>query len=320
MAKHPERRSRVATNTTLRIIQEEETTAAIGSRASTRFLAGLWALTKPEINFLIAITVLVSFLLAHQGSYLTSVFSVFNAILGTLLVSSGTAALNQFMERRFDSRMRRTARRPLVIGGVTPRTALLFGMTISVLGLVYLDLWANPLSSLITGLTSVMYLAVYTPLKRITPLCTTIGAIPGAAPPLIGWAAATGTLGYGALTLYAMLFLWQFPHFMAIAWMYRDDYDRAGYRVLPRDKGRRLFAALHAIIPAVILIPVSLLPWVEKQAGNNYLWGTILVGAGFAWLAIKFALKSTNMAARRLLLASIVYLPTLFIFLLLTRR
>ena len=310
----------MATDSTLRIIQEEEATAAIGSRAATRFLAGLWALTKPEINFLIAITVLVSFLLAHQGSHLAPVFPVFNAILGTLLVSSGAAALNQFMERRFDSRMRRTARRPLVIGDVTPRTALLFGMTISVLGLIYLDLWANPLSSLIAGLTSVMYLAVYTPLKRITPLCTAIGAIPGAAPPLIGWAAATGTLGHGALTLYAMLFLWQFPHFMAIAWMYRDDYERAGYRVLPSFHERRLFAALQATVPSVLMIPVSLIPAIGNGAGKVYLAGAIALALGFALLSIRFARNTTNLAARQLLFASIMYLPIILVLLLLDRR
>ena len=310
----------MATDSTLRILQEEETTAAIGSRPVARLLAGLWALTKPEINFLIAITVLVSFLLAYQGSYLAAIFPVFNATLGTLLVSSGAAALNQFMERRFDSRMRRTARRPLVIGGVTPRTALLFGMTISGIGLVYLGLWANPLSSLIAGLTSVMYLAVYTPLKRITPLCTAIGAIPGAAPPFIGWAAATGTLGHGALTLYAILYLWQFPHFMAIAWMYRDDYERAGYRVLPCFHQRRLFAALQATVPSVLMIPVSLVPAIENKAGRVYLAGAILLALGFALLSIRFARNTTNLAARQLLFASIVYLPIILGLLLLDRR
>jgi protoheme IX farnesyltransferase len=225
------------------------------------------------------------------------------------------------------------------MGSVAPHSALLFGATVSILGLLYLDLWVNPLSMLIAGLTSLMYLLAYTPLKRVSPLCTLVGAVPGAAPPLIGWAAATGTLNREAWALYAVLFLWQFPHFMAIAWMYRDDYERASYRVLPGnkdrrrfpyeragyqvipgDKGRRLFAALHAAIPAVILIPLSLLPWIGKQAGNLYLVVAVFVGVGFAWLAIRFGLKATNVAARQLLLASIVYLPTVFIFLLLDKR
>jgi heme o synthase len=310
----------VATDSTLRILEKEQTAAPISSRAATRFAADLWALTKPEINFLIAITVLVSFLLARQGSHSASLLPVFNTILGTLLVSSGAAALNQFIERRFDSRMRRTARRPLVMEGVTPRAALLFGVTISVLGLFYLDLWINPLSSLIAGLTSLMYLAVYTPLKRVTPLCTAIGAIPGAASPLIGWAAATGTLGQGAVALYAILFLWQFPHFMAIAWMYRDDYERAGYRVLPCFQERRLFAALQAAIPAVLMIPVSSVPWIAREAGSVYLAVAIFLGLGFAWLTLRFSLRATNVTARQLMFASIVYLPTVFIFLLIDKR
>jgi heme o synthase len=241
-------------------------------------------------------------------------------MVGTLLVSSGAAALNQFMERRFDSRMRRTGRRPLVTGSVPPSSALLFGVTLSILGLLYFDLWVNLVSMLIAGLTSLIYLLAYTPLKRITPLCTLVGAIPGAAPPLIGWTAATGTLDRGAWVLYALLFLWQFPHFMAIAWMYRDDYERAGYRVLPGNKGRRRFTALQAALPAALLIPVSLLPWIAREAGSVYLTVSLLLGLGFAWLTILLGLKATNVAARRLLFASIVYLPTVFIVLLMDRR
>jgi protoheme IX farnesyltransferase len=310
----------VATDSTLRILEKEQAAAPISSRAATRFLASLWALTKPEINFLIAITVLISFLLARQGSHPASIFPVFNTILGTALVSSGAAALNQFIERRFDRRMRRTARRPLVMESVTPLTALLFGVTISVLGLFYLDLWANPLSSLIAGLTSLIYLTVYTPLKRITPLCTAIGAIPGAASPLIGWAAATGTLDRRAFVLYVLLYLWQFPHFMAIAWMYRDDYERAGYRMLPGYKSRRMFAALQAAIPAALLIPVSLLPWIAREAGSVYFAVAILLGLGFGWLTLRFSLRATNVTARQLLFASIVYLPTALTFLLMDKR
>ena len=305
----------------------------------SRFVADMWALTKPEINFLIAITVLVGFLVARHDLGLLSMLPALSAMVGTLLVSSGAAALNQFIERKFDSRMRRTGRRPLVTGSVAPRSALLFGSIVSILGLFYLDLWVNHLSMLIAGITLLMYLLAYTPLKRISPLCTLVGAIPGAAPPLIGWAAATGTLNPEAWALFAVLFLWQFPHFMAIAWMYRDDYERAGYQVLPGnkdrrrfpyqragywilpgDKGRRLFAALHAAIPAVILIPVSLLPWIGKQAGNLYLGGAILLGIGFASLAIRFGLEATNVTARQLLFASIIYLPTIFIFLLLFKQ
>jgi heme o synthase len=309
----------VATNSTLEISQTIRT-APIGSRAVSHFVADMWALTKPEINLLIAITVVVSFLLARHDLGLLSIVPAISAMVGALLVSSGAAALNQFMERRFDSRMRRTGRRPLVTGSVPPRSALLFGVTLSILGLLYLDLWVNLVSMLIAGLTSLIYLLAYTPLKRITPLCTLVGAIPGAAPPLIGWSAATGTLDRGAWVLYALLFLWQFPHFMAIAWMYRDDYERAGYRVLPGNKGRRRFTALQAALPAALLIPVTLLPWMAREAGSAYLAVVLLLGLGFAWLTILLGLKATNVAARRLLFASIVYLPTVFIVLLMDRR
>jgi protoheme IX farnesyltransferase len=309
----------VATNSTLEFPQALSPAPA-RSRQALRFVADMWALTKPEINLLIAITVMVSFLVARRGSGLLSILPAVGAMVGTLLVSSGAAALNQFIERKFDSRMRRTGRRPLVMGSMAPRSALLFGATISFLGLLYLDLWVNPLSMLIAGLTSLTYLFAYTPLKRINPLCTLVGAIPGAASPLIGWAASTGRLDREAWVLYALLFLWQFPHFMAIAWMYRDDYERAGYRVLPGNKHRRLFAVAHAVIPAVLLIPVILLPWIGKQAGNFYLGGAICLGVGFALLAIRFGRKTTNRAARRLLFASIIYLPAIFLFLLLNKR
>lgn len=309
----------MATNSTLDISQTLKP-APIRSRAGLRFVAHLWALTKPEINLLIAITVLVSFMVARHDFWLLSIVPAVSAMVGTLLVSSGAAALNQLLERGFDSRMRRTGRRPLVAGSVTPRSALVFGATISILGLLYLALWVNLLSMVIAGLTFLFYLLAYTPLKRITPLCTLVGAIPGAAPPLIGWAAATGTLDRRAFALYALLYLWQFPHFMAIAWMYRDDYERAGYRVLPGYKERRLFAALQALIPAALLIPVSLVPWIGSQAGNVYLAVAIFLGLGFAWLTLRFSLRATNVTARRLLFASIVYLPTVFIFLLMDKR
>ena len=309
----------MATNSTLELSQTLSP-APIGGRTAARFVADMWALTKPEINLLIAITVLVSFLLARRGLGLLSILPAFNAMVGTLFVSSGAAALNQVMERKFDSRMRRTGRRPLVMGSVAPRSALLFGATISILGLFYLDLCVSQLSMVIAGLTLLTYLFAYTPLKRITPLCTLVGAIPGAAPPLIGWAAAAGTLQRGAWALFALLFLWQFPHFMAIAWMYRDDYERAGYRVLPSYKDRRVFAAVQAAVPAALLIPVSVLPWIGREAGNVYLAVAILLGLGFAWLTLRFGLKATNVAARQLLFASILYLPTVFILLLLDKR
>lgn len=294
--------------------------AATSAHTAYRFIADLWELTKPEINLLIAIAVIVGFLMARRDAGLLTALQAIRVTAGTLLVSSGAAALNQFLERHFDSRMRRTGRRPLVTGRIAPLHAALLGIAMSILGLVSLALWANRLSMFIAAATLLLYLLAYTPLKRISPLCTLIGSIPGAASPLIGWSAEAGRLDGNAWVLYALLLLWQFPHFMAIAWMYRDDYDRAGYRVLPGNESRRRFTALQAVIPAILLIPVSLVPWIGKCEGAVYLGGAICLGVTFAWLALRFATKATNVAARHLLFSSIVYLPALLLLLLLNKR
>src|SRR5438445_5971613 len=198
--------------------------------------ADYWALTKPEVNFLILITTFTGFCLARPvESYDFPFLLLAHTLVGVLLVASGAGALNQFVERRFDAQMRRTARRPLSSGRLEPVAVLWFGILLSCAGGIYLAMAVNALASLLTALTSLSYLFLYTPLKRRTRLCTLVGAFPGAMPPLIGWAAVSGKLTFEAWTLYALLFLWQFPHFMAIAWMYREDYDRAGYLVLPQD-------------------------------------------------------------------------------------
>src|SRR6266403_2905872 len=197
-------------------------------------LSDYWALTKPEVNFLILITTAVGFYLGcGSEARPLSFISLFNTLLGTLLVASGTGTLNQHTERELDAKMRRTARRPAAAGRLKPASVLTFGIVLAVIGSIYLAIAANLLASLLAILTLLTYLFVYTPLKRKTPLCVFVGAFPGAMPPLIGWAAASGRLNSEAWALYAILFLWQFPHFMAIAWMYREDYDRASYLVLP---------------------------------------------------------------------------------------
>ncbi|HUB52384.1 MAG TPA: heme o synthase [Terracidiphilus sp.] len=284
-------------------------------------LAGYWALTKPDVNSLIAITVFASFCLARTSSlsgfpYLLLI----HTLLGTLLIASGTGALNQVIERRFDSLMRRTSRRPLVNGSVPLVRALWFGIVVSVGGAAYLALAVNLLSSLIAALTLVSYLAVYTPLKRKTPLCTLVGALPGAAPPLIGWAAASGSLSTEAWVLYSMLFLWQFPHFMAIAWMYREDYDRAGYRVLPPGESRHGFVAMQSVLPALLLIPISLIPVLLGDERRAYFVGAALLGLAFLYCAARLAINRSNDIARRLLFASIIYLPSVFLLMLLDRQ
>jgi protoheme IX farnesyltransferase len=193
-----------------------------------------WAVTKPEINFLIALATFTGFYLGHAPEPQGFPFLLLvHTLLGTLLVASGAGTLNQYIERRFDAQMHRTARRPLAAGRLKPSVVLGFGAALSAFGCVYLAIGVNPLASLLAIVTLLSYLFLYTPLKRKTPLCTLVGALPGAMPPLIGWAAASGSLSIEAWVLFALLFLWQFPHFMAIAWMYRDDYSRAGYLVLP---------------------------------------------------------------------------------------
>src|ERR1700693_1625460 len=216
--------------------------AVLGNRSGRLYAAmsDYWALTKPEVNFLILITTFAAFYLASAaGPGGFRILPVINTLLGTLLVAGGTGTLNQFLERSFDAQMRRTARRPLASGRLKASHVLCFGISLSLAGAVYLALAVNVLASLLAAVTVLSYLFLYTPLKRKTPLCTSIGAFPGAVPPLIGWAAARGRLDPAAWVLYAMVFLWQFPHFMAIAWMYREDYARAEYLVLPLDCKRR---------------------------------------------------------------------------------
>jgi heme o synthase len=272
-----------------------------------------WALTKPEVNVLILITTFAGFYLgcASEGRA-CSLFALFNALFGTLLVASGTATLNQYIERDFDAQMRRTARRPLAAGRLKPHAVLVFGITLSVAGTIYLAFASGMLASLLALITLLAYLFVYTPLKRITSACVLVGAFPGAVPPLIGWAAATGKLHTEAWLLYAILFLWQFPHFMAIAWIYREDYDRAGYLVLPRGESRIPAVILQVLLPLVVLIPLGALQFSPRYTGP-FLFVGLLLSLAFLYFGVKFSLERSNLAARRLLAASIVYLPLLFL-------
>jgi protoheme IX farnesyltransferase len=276
-------------------------------------LSDYWALTKPEINFLIAIATLTGFYLAPGQPVHFPWGRLVHTLLGTLLVAGGTGTLNQYIERRFDAQMRRTARRPLAAGRLKPSVVLWFGVALSAMGSIYLAIAVNALASVLSIVTLLSYLFLYTPLKRITPLCILVGAFPGAMPPLIGWAAASGRLTWDAWILYAMLFLWQFPHFMAIAWMYREDYDRAGYLVLPRGQARGSVVSLQTILPLLALLPVSLLPTSARQPSILYCMGALLLSSGFFYCGAHFVLHGSNAAARRLLVASIVYLPSLFI-------
>ena len=276
-------------------------------------LSDYWALTKPEVNFLILITTAVGFYLGcGNEARPLSFISLFNTLLGTLLVASGTGTLNQYIEREFDAQMRRTARRPIAAGRLKPATVLTFGFVLAVTGSIYLAIAANLLASLLAILTLLTYLFVYTPLKRKTPLCVIVGAFPGAMPPLIGWAAASGRLNSEAWTLYAILFLWQFPHFMAIAWMYREDYDRAGYLVLPKGKARVPFMTLETLLPLVALVGITIVQLPTRHAAVFYCAGALL-SLAFLYFGLEFVVQRSRSAARRLLAASIVYLPFLLV-------
>lgn len=289
--------------------------------ASSGVLFDYWELTKPEINLLIGITALAGFYLGSPEVRTNFPWMLsLHMLLGTVAVASGAATLNQFIELRYDAQMRRTARRPLASGRIAPLHALLFGIALSVFGVVYLTVSTNALASLLAALTLLSYLFLYTPLKRITPLCIFVGAIPGATPPLIGWAAARGRLDPLAWVLFAIVFLWQFPHFMSIAWMYREDYARAGYLILPSNENRSHFVVWQTVVASAVLLPVGLIPAISRLFGVIYFEGALIIGAIFLYYSVRFARHRTNVAARRLLLVTILYLPALFALLMLGKK
>src|ERR1700722_17340747 len=278
------------------------------------------ALTKPEVNFLIVIATFAGFYLGYSGDlHNFPVERMLNALCGTLLVASGTGTLNQYLEHRFDAQMRRTRRRPIAVGRLPPGVAAWFGISLSIVGSAYLLATVSALSSALAVFTAATYLLIYTPLKRKTPLCTLAGAVPGAMPPLIGWAAASGTLNLEAWGLYLVLFLWQFPHFMAIAWMYRDDYARAGYLVLPPGEQSGRFMSWQTLLTSLALIPVSLLPTLIDRAGPVYFVLAGILSSLFFYYSARLAFQRSTLAARRLLWASIVYLPLAFCLLMLEK-
>ncbi len=272
-----------------------------------------WTLTKPEVNFLIVIATFTGFYLGCPGNLDPFPLArLFHSLCGTLLVASGTGTLNQYLEYPFDAQMRRTCKRPIAAGRLQPAAALWFGVSLSVIGAVYLLIAVNALASLLAALTLTSYLVFYTPLKRITPLCTFVGAVPGAMPTLIGWAAASNSISSEkAWMLYAVLFLWQFPHFMAIAWIYRDDYARAGYLVFPTYSEER-FLAWVTLIPSLALFMAGLGVVTVNNGGTFQYAGTVMLGSGLLYYAMRQVCLRSRIAARELLKATIVYLPLQF--------
>ena len=281
---------------------------AVGAVAAR--LKDYWTLTKPEVNFLVLVSTWVGFDLGWRGPF--QLLPLVHTLLGTLLVASGTATLNQYLERDFDARMRRTSQRPLPAGRLRSFEALGFGLLLSFAGAAYLALVVNALASLLAVTTLVSYLALYTPLKRRTAWCMFVGAFPGAIPPLIGWAAARGSLSFEPVVLSAVVFLWQFPHFLSIAWMYREDYARAGYCMLPSGDGGGRSMAWQVVISSLLLLPLSLAPAWFGQTGVVYFLGALLLGVAYTSYGVRLAALRSRAIARRVLLASVIYLPLIF--------
>lgn len=267
-------------------------------------------LTKPRITLLVVLTAAAGFCLgSDQG---IDFVRLLNMAVGVALLSSGIATLNQYIERNTDGLMRRTESRPLPSGKLAARDALVFGILLSAAATCYLALLINPLSAALGLATFASYLFLYTPLKTKTTLSTVLGAFPGAMPPLMGWVAARGDVSLEAWILFAILFLWQFPHFLAIAWMYRDDYARAGIKMLPVVEPEGRVTGQQIISYTLLLVPVSLLPTMIKLAGTVYLIGAIVLGVVFLYFSVRAAFMRTTWQARQLLLASVLYLPVLF--------
>jgi protoheme IX farnesyltransferase len=275
--------------------------------ASRTLAADLIELGKPRITLLVTLTAAAGFVLASPEGIDPVRFV--NALVGTALVAAGSAALNQFVERESDRRMRRTAQRPLPTGRMSADAALAWAVLLSTTGLLQLLLLVNALTALIGAVTLVAYVLVYTPLKRVSALATVVGAFPGAAPPVMGWTAASGRLELGGWLLFALLFLWQLPHFLSIAWLYREDYRAAGMPLLTVNDpdGRR--TGRQALLWASALVPVTLMPSATGMTGWIALAGALAAGAWFLAAAARFARAQTVASARRLLLVSVFYLP-----------
>jgi len=293
--------------------------SALRTRA-TSVLRDYAELTKLRVTSLIVMTAWCGYFFgAHKAGVSWLNWGLFHALVGIGLVSSGTAALNEVMEQDVDAQMRRTARRPLPAGRMSRLHATLVGVLTAVGGSIYLATFTNPLTGVLTFLTSVVYLAAYTPLKRVSPICTFVGAFPGAMPGVLGWTAARGRLEWGTLVLFAILFVWQFPHFFSIAWLYREDYARGGVRMLPVVEQDGRSTARRILAYSVVLIPISLVPSFMGMAGWVYFAGATVLGCAMLYFGIRLAFLNlapasapSKVRARHVLQATVIYLPLLF--------
>lgn len=267
-------------------------------------------LTKPRITSLIVLTAAAGFGVGSRGS--ADYLSLLHTVVGIGLLAAGVGALNQYLERDIDGLMRRTESRPLPSGKLRPANALVFGSLLSALAIGYMAAFLGLLTAFLGLLALAGYLFVYTPLKTRSWLCTAVGALPGALPPLIGWTAARGYVGLEAWVLFAIVFLWQFPHFLSIAWLYREDYERGGIKMLPVIEPDGKTTGRQIVIYALALVPVSLLPALLGMSGSLYLWGAGLLSLAFLYFSLRAAVVKSKWQARQLLLSSVVYLPLLF--------
>ncbi|MDD5544779.1 MAG: heme o synthase [Acidobacteriia bacterium] len=280
------------------------------SRPLHHRLADYYELTKPSITFLVVLSAAAGFAMGNNGSL--NYWQFIHTLLAIGLLSSGLGTLNQYYERDLDGLMKRTTHRPLPQGRIQAFPALIFGVALCVFAEIYLAVEINALSAVLGLFTLVSYLFVYTPLKTRTPWCTFLGAFPGAMPPLVGWVAARDQISWGGWVLFGILFLWQFPHFHSIAMLYREDYQRAGIRMLPVVEDDNRATSREILIYTLALFPLSLAPSFLKMSGTIYLLGAVLLGLAFIYFAFRCAREKTKKQARFLLLASVFYLPLLF--------
>jgi len=287
--------------------------AYIGVESLTRTLHQYYELIKPRIALLIVISTAVGYCYGVAQHF--SAITFFHALFGTALMAAGSATLNQWYERDLDAQMTRTKMRPIPAGTITPGQALTFGVAVSVLGFFELLSFVNILAAGLGLLTSVGYLFAYTPLKRKGPICTTVGAFPGAMPPLIGYAAASGHLTVQAWVLFAILFLWQFPHFHAIAWLYREEYEKVGIKMLAVVKPHGSALNIEIMTALFLLIPATLAPTFLHMAGKVYFAAAIVLNLAFLYFGVQMSREHNRLRARKLLLASVIYVPLLFAFL-----
>jgi len=286
-----------------------EVVVAALERERSRVAVDLVALTKPRVVVMVLVTTVVGYYVALVGA--PDYGRLIALMIGTVLAAGGTLALNQYWERDVDAHMARTRSRPLPEGRLAPLEALLFGAALTAVGLVVLALGVNYLATLVTTATFILYIFAYTPLKLRTSLCTIVGAVPGALPPVAGWAAAREDLGVGAWVLFGILFLWQLPHTLAIGRLYQDDYARAGVRLLPVIDAEGRATERQIVGGCLALLAVSLLPTLIGLAGGVYFAGALLLGASFVMFGAQQALAPSSSRARRVLLASLLYLPAL---------